>query len=274
VDAATAGYRPYNSTVEDYLARLAADGSTIAVTPPLRSALSPLEPLAGIACNLVRSRLCEGTGLSKDAARRKNGLTWVSSIHHGAPADWKNRPPSIEADHWNDLRLGASFFETRDAGINVLDAIETAMAPLGAGRIAAVAASKTPAVEKKLTALRSAARGYLEKKADPTEGRIATSFCQSCVEPDPAQIIRNLVTRDNRVLLLRGNDILAGPAFVGRPQTADADEDTEGPGAENADRVPLPQGISPRIQNLYLLELDLRGQLETFLNPPPGAEAA
>jgi hypothetical protein len=272
VEAATAGHRPYNSTVEDYLVRLAADGSPIAVTPPLRSALSPLEPLAGTACNLVRSRLCEGAGLSKDAARRKNGLAWVSSIHRGAPAGWKNRPASIEADHWNDLRLGASFFEARDAGIDVLDAIETAMAP--AGRIAAVAASKTPAVEKKLAALRSAAQGYLAKKADPTEGRIATSFCLSCVEPDPAQIIRNLVTRDSRVLLLRGDDILAGPAFVGRPQTADADEDTEGPGAENADRVPVPQGISPRIQNLYLLELDLRGQLESFLNPPPGAEAA
>ena len=30
-----------------------------------------------------------------------------------------------------------------------------------------------------------------------------------------------------------------------------------GPGAENVSRIPVPEGISPRMQNLYLLELDL-----------------
>jgi hypothetical protein len=275
VEAATAGYRPHKRSVEDYLVQLATDGSPIVVTPPLRSALSPLDPLAETARNLIRSRLCEGAGLSKDAARRKNGLTWVSSIRPEAPANWKSRPQSIEADHWNDLDLGASFFEVRNSAIDVLNAIESSMAPLHARRITAIAASKVPAVEIKLAALKSAAQGFLEKKADPTEGKIATFFCRSCVEQDHARIIRNLTTRDNRILLLRGEEIVAGPAFVGKPQAADSDEDSpQGPGAENVGRVPVPQNISPRIQNLYLLQLDLRGELEGFLSPLPSEEAA
>ena len=148
------------------------------------------------------------------------------------------------------------------------------MAPLYTAKIAAIKAAEIPAVEKQLGGLRRAAQRYLDERADPTEGRMATAFCQSCIEADPAQIIRSLVLRDNRVLLLRGNDILPGPAFVGRAQPENPDEDAEGPGAENADRVPVPDGISPRIRNLYLLELDLRGQLERFLNPSANEVAA
>jgi hypothetical protein len=274
VAAATAGYRPHHSTVEDYLVRLATNDLPLAVTIPLRSALSPLEPLDLTACNLVRSRLCEGAGLSKDAARRKNGLAWVSSIQPGKPADWKAKPPPIEADHWNDLRLGARFFETRDAANHVLNAVEAAMAPLHTAKIAAGEAAQISAIEKQLGGLRRAAQRYLDERADPTEGKMATVFCQSCTEMDPSQIIRDLVLRDNRVLLLRGNEILPGPAFVGRTQAESSVDDAEGPGAENAGRVPVPDGISPRIQNLYLLELDLRGQLDSFLNPLPNEEAA
>jgi hypothetical protein len=274
VEAGTADYRPHKSTVEDYLVRLATDGSPIAITAPLRSALSPLEPLDLTARTLIQSKLCEGAGLNSSAARRKNGLAWVSSINPSKPAEWRAKPPSIEADHWNDLRLGAHFFAARDAAIDLLNSVETAMAPLMTAKIDAAEAAKIPAVEKQLVALRHAAQRYLGEHADPTEGKVATGFCQSCIEIDPAQIIRNLVLRDNRVLLLRGNDILPGPAFVGRPQAENSDDDAEGPGAENASRVPVPPGISARIQNLYLLELDLRGQLDSFLKPLASDEAA
>jgi hypothetical protein len=274
VEAATAGYRPHNSTVEDYLVRLATDGSSVAVTSLLRSALSPLEPMHLSACNLVRSKLCEGAGLSKDAARRKNGLAWVSSIHPGKPADWNAKPPQIEVDHWNDLRLGALFFETRDAANNVLNAVEAAMAPLHAAKIATIEAVKIPAVEKQLCGLQRAAQRFLDERGDPTAGEMATAFCQNCVEADHALIIRDLVLRDNRVLRLRGNDILPGAAFERSAQAETPDEDAEGPGAENASRVPVPEGISSRIRNLYLLELDLRGQLDSFLNPIPNGGAA
>ena len=76
------------------------------------------------------------------------------------------------------------------------------------------------------------------------------------------------------MLVFRDNEILPGGAFVGESVVEDLDENAEGPGAVNADRVPVPEGISQRIRNLYLLELDLRGQLQGFLHPASKQETA
>jgi hypothetical protein len=76
------------------------------------------------------------------------------------------------------------------------------------------------------------------------------------------------------VLRLVGNDVLPGPAFSLQHQTEAADDEGEGPGSDNAGRVPVPANISGRIRNLYLLNLDLEGQLAEFLNPPAAEEAA
>jgi hypothetical protein len=274
VEAATSEYRPYNTTVEDYLVRLATEPAPITVTRPLQLALSPIEPLAPIACDLIRSRLCEGTGINRDAARRKNGLAWVSSIDPSKPTSWETQPPIIDTDHWSDLRLGALFFLVRDAAIDVLNEIETAIGRTDARTIASTAAAEIPAVQKQLRELHGAAQRFLDEHTDPTDGNIASAFCKDCTAADPALIIRSLVTRDSRVLQLRGSDILPGSAFVGRPQVDDTDEDAVGPGAENVGRIPVPEGISPRMQNLYLLELDLNNRLGTFLNPLSNEEAA
>jgi hypothetical protein len=274
VEAATTEYRPYKTTVEDYLVRLATEPAPITVTRPLQLALSPIEPLAPVACDLIRSSLCEGTGVSQDAARRKNGLAWISSIHSGKPTSWQTQPSSIDTDHWKDLRLGALFFQARDAAINVLIEVETAVGRIDARTIDSAGAAETPAVQKPLRELHGAAQRFLDEHADPTDGKMATTFCKDCTATDSAQIIRNLVTRDSRVLQLRGSDIVPGSAFVGRPQVDDTDEDVVGPGAENVGRIPIPEGISPRMQNLYLLELDLNRRLGTFLKPLPNEEAA
>jgi hypothetical protein len=274
VEAATSEYRPYNATVEEYLVRLATDSAPIIVTRPLQLALSPIEPLTPVACDLIRSRLCEGTGRNKDAARRKNGLAWVSSIHPGKPASWEAQPATIDKDHWDDLRLGAHFFQARDAAIDVLIEIEIGVGRTDAQTITSTNAAEIPAVQKQLRKLHDAAQRFLDENADPTEGKIAGNFCKDCIVADPAEIIRNLVGRDSRVLQLRGRHIVPGSAFVGRPQADDTDEDAVGPGAENVGRVPVPEGISPRVQNLYLLDLDLNHRLDSFLNPLPDEEAA
>lgn len=250
------------------------ESAPITFTRPLQLALSPIEPLAPVACDLIRSRLCEGTGLNNDAARRKNGLAWVSSIHPGKPTSWQAQPPTIDTAHWNDLRLDALFFQARDAAIDVLIEIETAVTRTDAQTIASSAGAEIPAVQKQLRKVHDAAQRFLDEHADPTEGQIASIFCKDCTVIDPAQIIRNLVTRDSRVLQLRSSNIVPGSAFVGRPQVDETDEDTVGPGAENVGRIPVPEGISPRMQNLYLLELDLNHRLGTFLNPLPNEEAA
>ncbi len=169
VEAATNEYRPYNTTVEDYLVRLATEPAPITVTRPLQLALSPIEPLAPVACDLIRSRLCEGTGKNRDAARRKNGLAWVSSIDPGKPTSWETRPPTIDTDHWSDLRLGALFFLVRDAAIDVLNEIETAIGRTDARTIASTAAAEIPAVQKQLRELHGAAQRFLDEHADPTD---------------------------------------------------------------------------------------------------------
>ncbi|WP_148300879.1 hypothetical protein [Asaia platycodi] len=103
---------------------------------------------------------------------------------------------------------------------------------------------------------------------------MATIFCRQCTEGDSVAIIRNLVRRDDRVLRLVGNDVLPGGAFSRQPEAEISEDEGEGADADNAGRVPVPGGISGRVRNLYLLDLDLEGRLADFLNPPVAEEAA
>jgi hypothetical protein len=274
IEAATAEYRPYNATVEDYLLGRAKDGAVIKDTDNLRNALSPLIVLPADARTLVRDKLCEGAGQNPQSARRKNALGWVRSLDVQNPAGWEAKPSVLDANHWDDLRLGAWFFTARDAAIDVLNAIEAQMAPLAAPKLTADTAYQLSPVQTRLEMVRKAAQRFLDENKDPTEGRMATAFCRECTEEDAATIIQNLVKRDDRVLRLVGNDVLPGGAFSRQPQVETPDEEGEGPGADNAGRVPVPADISGRIRNLYLLNLDLEEQLAEFLNPPAAEEAA
>ncbi len=275
IEAATAGYKPRNSTVENYLCARGADNDPISNTESLRQALSPLVILKPDARSLIRDKLCTGAGPNGEGAvRRRNALAWVGTLEPNSPAGWDTKPMQLEEDHWSDLRLGALFFKARDAAIGVLDAIETQIAPLASPRLSADDAHKVASVQTQLKGLNDAARNFLDEDKDPTDGNMATAFCRDCVAEDPAAIIRNLVKRDDRVLRLVGNDVRPGAAFSGHPQKEMSDEEDEGPGASNAGRVPVPAGASDRIRNLYLLELDLQGRLGEFLNPPRADEAA
>ncbi len=268
IEAATVGYRPYNATVEDYLLGRARDGGAIKDTDKLRDALSPLIVLPPDARTLVRDKLCEAAGQNPEAARRKNALGWIRSLDVRNPAGWEAKPSILDANHWDELRLGAWFFSARDAAIDVLNAIEAQMASLATPKLTVDDARKLSPVQTRLGSLREVAQRFLDEEKDPTEGRMATAFCRECIEEDSAAIIQNLVKRDDRVLRLVGNDVLPGGAFSRQPQAETPDEEGEGPGADNAGRVPVPANISGRIRNLYLLDLDLKGQLAEFLNPP------
>lgn len=274
VEAATASYRPYNGTVEDYLFGRAKDNTPISNTDALREALSPLVVLQPDAQALVRNKLCEGAGRNPSAARRKNALAWVGSFDVNNPAGWETKPSVLDADHWDDLRLGARFFAARDAAIDVLDAIEEQMALLATPKLTVDDAHKRSPVQTRLASLREAAQRFLNEERDPTEGRMAMAFCRECAAVDLTAIICNLVKRDGRVLRLVGNDVLPGAAFSRQPQAETPDDEGEGLGADNTARVSVPAGISGRIRNLYLLDLDLRGRLGGFLNPQAADEAA
>lgn len=275
IEAATAGHKPSNASVENYLVARGADDAPISNRAPLSQALSPLVVMEPDARSLIRDKLCTGAGQNGEGAvRRRNALTWVSSLEPNSPAGWDKKPVQLAEDHWSDLRLGALFFKARDAAIGVLDAIEAQIALLGTPKVSADDAHKFASVRTQLRGLNDAARIFLAEDKDPTEGRIATAFCRDCVGADLAAIIRSLVKRDDRVLRLVGNDVRPGAAFSGQPQRELPDEEHDGPGASNAGRVPVPAGISDRIRNLYLLELDLQGRLGEFLNPPMADEVA
>jgi hypothetical protein len=265
IDAATAGLKPRNRSVEkDILHYARAPGESISATSPLIDALSPLITMNGSALGLVRNRLCEGSGTSPDADRRTRALAWVKRLGKDPKkvSDWAEMPPELQQDHWRDLRLGAKFFATRDAAINVLDAIEGMMSGMSNLQRTPDDAAKSDPVLVKIEALKVIAEKFLEVENDKEDFSLARNFCRECTASKPANIIRNLVKRDDRVLRLVGDTILPGRAFSFR-QTEAADEDDEGIIAD----VPVPAGISGRIRNLYLLEQDLQGNLGNILKP-------
>lgn len=122
-----------------------------------------------------------------------------------------------------------------------------------------------PALEK----LKSAANKYLAFKPADEE---ADKFCRECVNDDESSILRSLAERDGHVLRLVGDEVKPGPAFRGSiTQVGADDEDQETPQAGN---IPLPEGISYRMRNLYLLNLDMHGELDGWLNPNVGGGEA
>ncbi len=263
IDAATAGLKPRNRSVEkDILHYARAPGAQISATSPLLNALSPLIALNDSARALVRHRLCEGSGSNLDADRRTRALAWVKRMGNDPKkvSDWTAMPPELQQDHWRDLCLGAKFFATRDAAIEVLDAVEKMMADMTNPNHTPDDVAKSASVLVKIEALKTKTEKFFEEANDQTVNGLATEFCRECTDTNPADIIRNLVKRDNRVLRLVGDTILPGGAFSVAP-TETAGEDDEDAIAD----LPVPAGISGRIRNLYFLEQDLQGNLGNIL---------
>jgi hypothetical protein len=69
------------------------------------------------------------------------------------------------------------------------------------------------------------------------------------------------------VLRQEGEEVKPGPAFRGQQlfaaQTSVDNEDQQSP--QFGDTI-LPKGISYRLKNLYLLNLDMHGELDGWLN--------
>src|SRR5262249_31135199 len=117
-----------------------------------------------------------------------------------------------------------------------------------------------------------AALQFLEMKhAD----EVANALARECSNPDVKQLIRTLAARDGQVLRLVNDEIKPGPAFRARPSHAAdyAEDDGEVDEATPAGETALPENISGRVRNLYLLNLDLRGELEAWLKPTSATSA-
>lgn len=264
-------YRPHNRDVITHLVKWVLGKHSDLLSDGLFNALSPLIPLTKMpedATKLLRERLIQGGNeLEQDKQRRVNVLKWVESLRKNRPDRLKcaQRPQEISEDHWHDLQAGALFFKAREAAIATLDAAEAHIGNQGAGQFLSLKHQVPDSLAQPIKNLKFAAGQYLEhvSESSPDKDRDAKAFCNECIRYEDSVILRNLVNRDGHVLRLIGDEIKPGAAFRGSITEVSAnDEDQETP---KAGGIPLPEGISYRVRNLYLLNLDMHGELNEWL---------
>lgn len=272
LDAACADFAPYNHGVIDHLVQWACGTEHRVESETLRAALSPLTPLPMRARALLMERLIQGGASepAQDKQRRRDALAWVESLRtaHNPSPSWTLRPPQIGDDrHWEDLKAGALFLSARDAAIEVLDALEAHIGNQAEGKRFSLQASIPDTVTLRLAALKHAADAFLSVRHADKDANV---FCGECSSVDRISVLKKLVARDDRVLRLRAQEIVPGPAaFRGaQQQTQEPDEDADvGEGLPvAAGGVSWPAGISFRVRNLFLLNADLRGELDSWLD--------
>jgi len=232
----------------------------------LGQALSPLNRFSVETIPLLRERIIQGGNeSSEDKVRRSNALAWIEALRTDRPDEltWEQRPKEIAEKHWHDLQAGALFFETREAAIAMLDAAEVHIGNQTAGKSCPLKANIPEALKPAIENIKSAAKRYLTFGHSDTE---AIRFCRECLADDPLGILRSLVERDGHVLRLVGDEVKPGPAFRGSPPAAEQfGADNDGQETLQSGDIPLPVGISYRVRNLYLLNLDMHGELDAWL---------
>lgn len=220
----------------------------------LTQTLSPVTPLPKDVSCLLREHVCRQD-------KRKNILEWVTRgwDEDISWSDWSEKPSEVGDEHWSDLHAGALFFETQEAAIKLLDTIENQIGNSGEAKFNLDADSEE--VNKCIDKLRKCAKKFIEKGHDPTKGQ-AKEFCQECAIDKPAEIIRNMVRRDDRVLRLDVDAVIPGSAFSGLPGRQEIpDEADEAAGEENTSWFPyLPPYVSRRVHNMAILSFDMRRQ--------------
>ncbi|CAJ0893542.1 hypothetical protein [Ralstonia flatus] len=264
VEEGCKNYRPYNRSVMEHLSLWVQDQDDRVRSDVCRDCLSPLVSLEKDALRLLRERLLQGGHeRPEDKERRRNALAWVENIRVSKrdPLTWGTKPKEITDAHWQDLLAGARFFNARAAAIQVLDVLEAHMGNQAHGQSYAVRTATPESLSSALDSLRAAAQAFLEMQHKDLE---ANSFCRECASGDDSQILQHLVTRDGHVLRLVGDEVKPGRAFRGSAPAEVNGDEAESP---EGGGLLLPEGISYRVRNLYLLNLDLHGQLDPWLNP-------
>lgn len=130
IAVATENYNPcfFTKTVLEYLTEwVAVPSKRLSNSDKLRLALSPIESMSLEAREFVRELLIRDPG--DNGKRRRDALTWVEGIPDDAVITWEQKPAAIkESDHWRDLRIGARFFQTLNAALDVLEKLEQIIA--------------------------------------------------------------------------------------------------------------------------------------------------
>jgi hypothetical protein len=268
IEVACQPYRPKHRSVLSNLNYWINGDDDCVKTEHSRRALSPIEPLTSEAREILRERIIQGT--VHLGGRRLNLLKWMDHLSNEPTQriSWDHPPSTLDVDHWRDLRVGSQFFVARDAAIEVLNSVEMHLGGKTEPRLS-LAEELPKSISSILKALRNYAQRFLAEGYDPSADGLAGRFCKECSEQDEAIILRNLIMRDGRVLQLQGNAIVPGSAFRGTG-SEQVENEIEAGGADDgaglSAGIQWPEGISVRIQNIFLLNADLQGGLENWLN--------
>lgn len=262
VASACEAFRPYNRDVVDHLAKwVAANREDVGVdTWQLTQAISPVVSMSGAATKILVEGLRRDDSMS--SRRRASVLDWVDRVRLNNPkrVSWSARPTGINESHWRDLQAGARFFAVREASIDVLDAMEAALAAKAGECAFDLEKDALPAaVVDRLGVLRELSGTYLAMGHEQQE---AATFCQECQRKE-RNVLGALIARDGSVLRLVGKEIVPGAAFSYATDVIGPRQDD--PDAPQTSTLSLPMGISYRVGNLYLLSLDINGQLSGWL---------
>lgn len=251
----------YNYNTYDYLLGwIAGSDGRLNYTNLMRT-LSPLEPMPEQGRDLLRNRLVlKGPNETlEDVERRRNVLQWVESLRiDGAGHGSWDRPEVLTEVHWRDLQAGAAFFKVNDAANVVLDQAEATMGTREKPELSLD--SELKFLDEAIEELRKCAQAYLDFEQDDI---LADAFCRECLEGN-ALVLEKLAARDRRMLRLSGRSVRPGPAYDGHTSPAPGDVNENAQAEAEADSR-FPDRISSRINNLFLLNADLRGDLDKWI---------
>jgi hypothetical protein len=259
----------YNYGVFDCLVKwVNGDSNNVATNEKIRNALSPIEPMTLAACDILKERLLQGGQNERmsDKERRRAALDWVESLRVDQKKEnsWKERPATINSDHWHDLFAGSLFFATRDAAIRVLDQLEIHIKNNCSDLQYSLDGAVPQSTKTEIQTLRSCAKNFLDQKHTDN---LANSFCKECIDDNDSILLSNLVKRDERVLCLRGRIVSPGPAFRSKSASEHAADEMENePASESSKVLKLPEGISHRMRNLFYINADIQGELNEWLD--------
>ena len=221
--------------------------------------LSPVHSFPLPAREQLRHLLVNGVG--EDATRRRNLLEWMEDLRHGR-AKPDEQPRQLSAAHWHEVQAGRLFFQLQAAALALLGKVEALLAQQTPHEIAPSGLTQAP-VRAALADLRNAAAAYLEHGYVDMQGTGAGTFARACSDTSDARLIDRLVGLDGRILRMCDGRVVPGGAFScdARLEESEAEQEEGQPQAV----AEVPPGVSYRIRNLYLLNLDLHGALDAVL---------
>lgn len=265
IRAAIGQHRPHGRDAVDVLVDWVGGRDFNVATEPMRAILSPALPLPPDAVDYLSELMVSGDG--SGPARRRAAMHWIGDVAGKPGSSEAEKPSALSDEHWHDVQAGTLFFELQANAYNVLDAVERVVAA-GQGAPLGLELAFTPVVGDAVAALRACASRYLAHGFLDLALTGANEFAYACASASDRHVVKELLERDERVLRLRDEMIAPGPAFdqgLGIDDVPAEDPDMP-PLPESTGDFPLPKGVSYRLRNLYLLNLDLTGQLDSWLS--------